>query len=240
MGIAYTDAIIAEVNNMKRYIKSNTNYDTYVLDRNGHIWHTALHVPSTTYVNRGLVQLAPTDAQFLYSLGKISENDVKVIVLYDFYIYNNNSFDYGPLDLAKYMSFAELKYAPDVRNILLSAIDDKQLSVNVSKFNELNHKWYSYLCNQFVKVSEFGKTIEFRISSDDGFDWNKVIIDDVLIKNSELYNEFKINIVRESSEGYKAYFLNASLDDILRNDKVVLSSQLLVRKVIDGRLIYTK
>lgn len=225
---------------MKRYIKSNTNYDTYVLDRNGHIWHTALHVPSTTYVNRGLTQLAPTDAQFLHSLGKLSEDDIKTIVLYDFYIYNDNSFNYSPLDLAKYMSFAELKYAPDVRKILLSAIDNGQLSVDVNKFVELNQKWYPYLCNQFVKVSEFNKTIEFRISSDDGFDWNKVIIDDVLVKNNELYHDFKINIVRESSEGYKAYFLNASLDDILRNDKVVLSAQLLVRKIIDGKLIYTK
>ena len=94
-------------------------------------------------------------------------------------------------------------------------------------------------CNEFVKVSEFGKTIEFRISSNDDFDWNKVIIDDVLLKNSKVYDTFNINIVRESDKGYKAYFLNASLADILNNDNIVLSSTYLNRKIVNGELEYS-
>ena len=123
--------------------------------------------------------------------------------------------------------------------ILLKSLNDPDVFVDSSKYDKLNKQWYNYLCNEFVKVSEFGKTIEFRISSNDDFDWNKVIIDDVLLKNSKVYDTFNINIVRESDKGYKAYFLNASLADILNNDNIVLSSTYFNRKIVNGELEYS-
>lgn len=224
---------------MEKYIKSIIHYNAYLLDRNGNIWDTSLHVPSTTYVNRGIIRLCPTDAEFLLNNGNITEGDAKTIVLYDFMKFLGGKLKYSPIDLSSYLNFAELKYAPSVRSILLNTLNDLDLSVDSSKYNKLNKYWYNYLRNEFVKVSEFGDTIEFRISSNDGFDWNKVIIDDVLLKNSKVYDMFRINIVRESARGYKAYFLNASLADILDNDNIVLSSMCLSRKIINGQLEYS-
>lgn len=224
---------------MKKYIRSYVYSNSYLLDRKGHIRVISLHVPSTTYVNRGITRLCPTDAEFLLNNGKITEDEAKTIALYDFTEFLGDKSDYSPIDLSTYLNFAELKYAPSVRSIFLKSLNDPDVSADSSKYDKLNEQWYNYLCNEFVKVSEFGKTIEFRISSNDDFDWNKVIIDDVLLKNSKVYDSFNINIVRESDKGYKAYFLNASLSDILNSDNIVLSSTCLNRKIVNGELEYS-
>ena len=44
--------------------------------------------------------------------------------------------------------------------------------------------------------------------------------------------------MKESENGYQEYFSNATLEDILENDKAVLSSQILERRVINKRLKY--
>ena len=97
-----------------------------------------------------------------------------------------------------------------------------------------------YLKDNFCKISVFGNAVEFRISSDD-YDWNDVIIDDVILKydRGNPYTT-RYTIMKESDKGYQEYFSNATLEDILQNDKAVLSSQMLDRKVINKRLKYVK
>ena len=88
--------------------------------------------------------------------------------------------------------------------------------------------------------SVFGNAVEFRISRDD-YDWNKVIIDDVILKyDSGKPYTTRYTIMKESDNGYQEYFSNATLEDILENDGAVLSSELLDRKVINKRLKYVK
>ena len=62
---------------MKRYINANTTLKSgsYVSDRDGNIYDIMMHVPSTTYLGRGYLHLAPTDADFLLNQGLISYDE---------------------------------------------------------------------------------------------------------------------------------------------------------------------
>ena len=238
---------------MYRVIKASkvsTEYGTWLLNRNGELEPTQMHVPSTTYLSRGLNHLAPTDAEFLYKHGKISLEDAELITkvcLVEFLTVEKDLNDddrVGMTDMTMFNDYAELRYCPSFRNkfmMLITTVGNIITEEDDVRFAELNSKWYPWLQNNFVKVSKFGDVVEFRINSEDGYDWNKVIIDDGILKSGFADDpDIHYNILRESSKGYKAYFTDASLSDILDNDKVVLSSTLLRRKIVNGKVQYYK
>ena len=75
---------------MKRLITAKTQLKqgSYVVDRKGRIYDIGMHVPSTTYLSRGIYHLALTDADFLLNQGLIDEDDATAIVLYCYNRYN--------------------------------------------------------------------------------------------------------------------------------------------------------
>ena len=239
---------------MKRLITAKTQLKqgSYVVDRKGKIYDIGMHVPSTTYLSRGIYHLALTDADFLLNQGLIDEDDATAIVLYCYKEFLEN--ECGITDpnkiiplmkLTQFTDYAETKWARKARMIFfnqnlrtIKEIDEKL--EDLPDFETLNNKWYKYLKDNFCKISVFGNAIEFRISSDN-YDWNDVIIDDVILKyDSGKPYTTRYTIMKESDKGYQEYFSNATLEDILQNDKVVLSSQILDRKVINKRLKYVK
>lgn len=223
----------------------NTQYGTWLLSRRGDLIPVTLHVPSTTWTSRGLEYLAPTDGEFLYTQGKISEEELTSIVVTNFlhYLDDNKITEYSITDVTSFHSYAELKYAPTARQIMMRFIGGttaslKNMLLDYTSFSALNQKWYSFLQNNYVKVSKFNNTLEFRISSD-GYDWNENIIDDVLLNEDYDFSRCRINIVKETAAGYKPYFQNATLDDILSYDDTVMSSTKLCKRcVINGKIIY--
>ena len=239
---------------MKRLITAKTQLKqgSYVVDRNGKIYDIGMHVPSTTYLSRGIYHLSLTDADFLFNQGLIDEDDVTAIVLYCYKEFLEN--ECGITDpatiiplikLTQFSDYAETKWARKARVIFfkqnlrtIKEIDEKLESL--PDFKALNSKWYKYLKDNFCKISVFGNAVEFRISSDD-YDWNEVIIDDVILKydKGKPYTT-RYTIMKESENGYQEYFSNATLEDILQNDKAVLSSQIFERKVINKKLKYIK
>lgn len=235
---------------MKRYVTANTTLSqgAYLLSRQGEIIPVNIHVPSTTYRDRGRIHLCPTDAEFLYRRGKISLEEALIICkicLVEFLTVDENLSDNDTIsimDMSKFNSYAELRYAPTLRKYLMN-YSDKIGNVYTEGeediFESLNATWYPWLQNNFVKVSVFNNVVEFRISSNDNFDWNNIIIDDCILRfDPSIRSSTKYTIVRESNKGYKAYFINATIDDILENDNVVLASKLLQRKVVAGELKY--
>ena len=237
---------------MKKLITAKTSLKqgSYVVDRNGKIYDIGMHVPSTTYLSRGIYHLALTDADFLFTQGLIDEDEVTAITLYCYAEFLEDECDIDDMDeiiplikLTEFSAYAETKWAKKARVIFmkqnlrtLREIYDKL--DNLPDFNELNKEWYKYLKENYCKISVFNNNVEFRISSDN-FDWNKVIIDDVILKydKGKPYTT-RYTIMKESENGYQEYFSNATLEDILENDKAVLSSQILERRVINKRLKY--
>lgn len=245
---------------MKILIKPKSNVNaavslssgSYLLDRDGNIIPVKMHAPSTDYIERGIKRLSPTDADFLYSNHLISQNDMASLVAYDFFKYvEDNSItsdgEWSIFTKTKYQKFASMQYAQYAQQSFMSMFKLSGTLADIQNvLNELpdplslNDKWYKYLLNQYVKISVFGTVIEFRINSEDGYDWNQAIIDDVILKYENQLHNFKINVMRESSKGYKSYFMNASINDILEADKVVLSSTLYKRhQRKDGGVEYT-
>lgn len=234
---------------MKKKINSATavatQYGTWLLDRDGNLTPVTLHVPSTTWVGRGLDYLAPTDGEFLFVHNKIDQNELAAIVLTNFlrYLEEYNIEEYSITDITAFSSYAELKYAPTARQLMMSFMMGTRKSIqnmllDYPSFSALNNKWYKYLQNNYVKVSKFNNALEFRISSDN-YDWNEEIIDDVLLNESYDFSRCRITIMKETPDGYRTYFENATLNDVLSNDSAVLAStQLKCRKIIDGRLQY--
>ena len=236
---------------MKRYIKANTTLSqgAYLLSRQGDLIPVNLHVPSTTYRDRGLSHLSPTDAEFLCEQGKITFLEAIIICKVCLVEFLTTVLDYGSddeisvMDMSKFNSYAELRYAPTLRKYLINytaVVGDVYTEDEEDIFEHLNARWYPWLQNNFVKVSIFGDVVEFRISSNDDFDWNRVIIDDCILKyDPSTRSTTKYSILRESVKGYKAYFINATIDDILEEDDIVLSSTLLQRKVVAGKVKYS-
>ncbi len=227
---------------MKKYIKASTEYlsGSYLLDRDGNLQKTMLHVPSTTFINRGLMFLSPTDAGLLYRLNKISEYDVDVILTYnlEYFLEHEKHSDAAIFYSMEFSDWAELKYVPQIRTMFTAfAYGNVKPKDTDKQFNKLNDKWYTWLQNNFVKVSVLGNTAEFRITSEDGYNWNDIIIDDVIL-SYDWKPGTKFNVLKEDEEGYKAYFLNATMDDILENDDIILSNTLLNRQITSGELRY--
>lgn len=244
--------------NANHYIKSGTGSrlksGSYLLNRHGDLIPVMMHVPSTTYVSRGLPRLSCTDAEFLYNEGYISKEEVGAIIYYNLGEWleseGKNLEALSMMDSINFVTYAELRYAPQVRQIYMSEIP---AGTNVALgyadvqegFELLNEKWYSFLSDHFVKVSVLNNYIEFRISSD-GYDWNSEIIDDVLVNPQYDFTMFRITISRETAAGYKVYFLNATLSDILEHDDAILSAvqlddgALFDRRIVNGVIKYVK
>lgn len=237
---------------MKKYIKSSINLDSgsYLLDRDGNLIPVTLHVPSTTYRDRGINHLSVTDAEFLWrAVNKITEDEARSIALFCFLEFLRNEehrssgYVVSLLDISKFNNFAELRYAPQLRKYILlleGSLDDLSLQLDsLPDFDDINDRWFKWLSNNYTKVSILGNYVEFRIGSDDNYNWNKIIIDDFILKYDK-GDSFKTlyTILRESSKGYKAYFQTATIDEILENDGAVLSSKNIRRKVINSRIVY--
>ena len=231
---------------MKIYIKSAADIKSgsYMLSKDGDLIEVNFHAPSTTYIDREIYHLCPTDANFLMNQGKISEDDGEVILKYCFseFLDDKNvdgDYEITSSDVRDFANYADLLSAPKLYRKAKGYVGKSfsELSDGVDSFESLSKKWYNWLKNNFVKVSMINNKVEFRIGSDNGYDWNDVIIDDVILKSSLKDNpNMRYNILRESSKGYKAYFKDATLNDILEDDKVVLSSKNLRRYVKSSRL----
>ena len=240
---------------MKKYIKSATvpefrSSGAYLLDRSGNWITTILHVPSTTYINRGINHLCPTDAQFLLERKKIDAEEAEIILKYCVVEWLTNvenrdpSYVLSVLDTTKFTNYADLKYAPTLRSMFIKMagkLKNHLSDEEFETFDALDDTWYEWLLNNYVKVSIIMNTAEFRINSNDGFDWNQVIIDKGILESGLSDNpSMRYNILRESDKGYKPYFINATLDEILENDSIILSSTYLDRRVINGNFVYVK
>lgn len=225
---------------MKRYIFAGTEYlsGSYLVSKNGEVFPTTLHVPSTTYLDRGLHHLAPTDAGFLCDIGKINEDDVFNVITFCFVEYltdvkhRGDVFKPSMIDLTEFSNWAELKYSSTAQKIFNSRFKDLNGSLSETaerSFWKLDERWYTWLRNNFVKLSSINKIVEFRIQSTDKFDWNSVIIDDVILSH-DWRPGTRFNILREDADGYRAYFFNATLDDILEDDDVILASLYMMKE----------
>ena len=218
---------------MKKYITATIDYlsGSYLVGRDGNLYDVVLHAPSTTFITRGIMHLSPTDAGFLYKLNRISEQDVEVILSYNFeyFLVHEDHSDSAILMNSQFSKWAELDYVPQVKRIFDKLTYSSSQPVNVdARFHQLNQKWYKWLQDNFVKLSVRNKVAEFRITSDNGYDWNDIIIDDVIL-SYDWRPGMKFNILKESDSGYKSYFYNASMDDILEQDNLILSSKYIDR-----------
>lgn len=236
---------------MKLTVLSATDLSSgsYMLDRNGDLTRVRIHAPSTTYLGRGITHLSPTDAEFLLSKDRIDEDSAYSIVLMCFIEYLSNELKvtdhYSILDTNSFFRYAELQYCPTLGKLLMSRAPSGSVASLITMlsqypdFEYLDSTWYPYLLNAYVKVSRYNNDVEFRINSDDGFDWNKAILDHVILNPKYHLKECKFTILRESSKGYRAYFMNATLDDIINKDSTVLTSTVYNRESIDGQITYT-
>ena len=229
---------------MKKYIDASSGIKylsgSYLVDRSGDLYEVALHAPSTTYLDRGLEFLSPTDAGFLYSLGKISAYEVEIVLWYNYQFYLDNYVKVKSLlDPFNFSNWAELQYTdPQITKIFHVLVNDVATPKDYeAQFEKLNHKWYRWLQNNFVKLSVINTVAEFRITSEDSYDWNGTIIDDVIL-NYSWKPGTRFNILKEDVNGYRSYFFNASLDDILEEDDIVLSTTYLERSIVGKQFKY--
>lgn len=218
---------------------------THLLTRFGQLIKTDLHVPSTKFMEAGIRHLSPTDGQFLLDYGKIDFDDLVSIVLFNLIEFMPTGKVLEHSDYTRFKSFAELKWAPDASDALneigvvpnMSDLYDMQ--EDYPDFMTIDAKYYTMLCNDFCKVSRFNNSLEFRITSEDNFDWNKVIIDGCLLPHESEIKNCRINILKEINGGdCKAYFLDASLNDILEHDKAILSDEKLHRIQSGNKIEY--
>lgn len=223
---------------------------SYLLSKQGDIIPVYLHVPSTTFMDRGIHHLAPTDAEFLMNQGKIGEYDAISVLLgcFEYYLEQNDiTEDISMIDITRFINWAELRYAPNLKIFaqmyimkLKSLAQLKDMQKSYPDYEYIDAIWYPYVLNSYVKVVKLGRQVSFRISSEDNFDWNNIIIDKVLLNRSYNLKDCLFSILRESSKGYRAYFLDASLKEILERDKMILSSTYVNHKVGKTRISYDK
>ncbi len=234
---------------MKRYVKAATTLKqgSMLLKKNGTLIDVMYHVPSTTYMSRNIYHLCCTDGQFLYDYEFIEDYNYETIVRYCYYEYlttvegKSDNDQIGIIDSTKFNAYAELRYAPTAKPIIMKlrgTVGSLVANGVENDFNKLNATWYEFLRNNYVKVSRFGNVVEFRITSDNGFDWNKVIIDDCILKYDNGGDSTRYNIIKEFGTECKTYFVNATLSDILKQDKIILSSETFERKVLNGEVVY--
>jgi len=230
---------------MKRYITANISLQkgSYLLDRSGNLYSVDLHVPSTTYMSRGIQHLCPTDIDFLIENAGADKEDGVVVYWYCLYEYLH-TLTPTIADRTRFDIYCELKYT----NILKQYVGlgskcpytANELEYLIEDFEDLNEMWYTYCKDNYVKISIFGNAVEFRITSDDSFDWNKVIIDDFILKYDKGPSTIRYTILRESANGYQEYFLGATKAEILEADKVVLSSTYITRTIEGNTIKYSK
>lgn len=226
---------------------SKLKQGAYLLDKEGTLIPVILHVPSTTFMSRGITELAPTDGEFLYNQNLITIEEYVSILLHTFisYLKAQDKTEYSMLDVAAFNTYGELRYAPVGRSYAMKLFYSGSVSgleamaaEHYPEFAIINNKWYDYLLNHYVKVSRFNDTVEFRISSIDHFDWNSIIIDDVILVPEYDIAHCKFNIVKSIGKLYRPYFLDATLNDILEHDTAVLAATKYRRKIINGAIRY--
>jgi len=209
---------------------------SYLLSRQGKVTSVRMHVPSTTYQDRGIFHLSCVDAQFLYDTGRIDEKDASIIAKYCFHeflrdeLHKGKDYTPGVIDFSQFHKYGELSYAPRISQILNKTYytDPSFSESDIARFDYLDTLWYDFLSQMYVKISVFEHSVEFRICSNDNFDWNSAIIDDVLLTYEFPYNT-KFTILKSYGTTFLAYFMNASLSEILETDHVVLSTTQLTR-----------
>ena len=161
---------------------------SFLMNRKGRLQPVDLHVPSASYLTKGILHLSCTDGQFLLDRYLIDRNDMDVILKVCFHEYLTKIIDdpktdkdtIGPLDRVGFMTFAELKYAPEAGADLLTlfgCVGDLISGKVLQHFTLLNEKWYEYLRNTYVKVVRMGDSIDFRITSEQEGDWREIITD---------------------------------------------------------------
>lgn len=226
---------------MKRYIKANTTLETgsYLLSSSGELIPVTLHVPSTTYLSRGIEHLCPTDAEFLLSRDEISEEEALVIYYYCLQEYlGKDSFTLA--DKIRFNTYCELKYAPKLAKLVANPDSCPVNPADLAPcFDDINEEFYTYCKNNYAKVSVMNNSVEFRITSENNFNWNKVIIDQCILKHDHsMPSNTRYTILRESSKGYKSYFVGATLKEILENDSTILSNTSISRREHNGTIEY--
>ena len=65
---------------------------SYLISQSGNIMKVDIHVPSTTYMGRGIYRLSPTDMEFLLNEGLITLDEAYSMLLQDYLIFINNIF----------------------------------------------------------------------------------------------------------------------------------------------------
>ena len=238
---------------MKKYVRAMNEFGntiksgSYLLDRRGITTEVKLHVPSTTFMERGIYHLCPTDAEYLWRIGRIQEKEALSVAVYCFLEWWRNRDDsIGMLDCMEFCRYAEMQYAPTLRTSFLNFMSGTQLDDLKSfcesqvSFDSVNSTWYDFLRNEYVKIYRIGDIVEFRISSIDGFDWNRVIIDKCILGHPEI-QKCKFEIAKQSGSNVKFYFQNATINDILESDKTILSS-INFRRIVssDGEVSYER
>lgn len=233
---------------MKRVISSTSlSQGSYLVDRLGRIQPVILHVPSTTYVNRGIMHLCPTDANFFVNDGMMSNSEAVSVLVYCIleWMDNHNVSVFTVKDSLQFRSYAELQYAPIFNRSVVKFLNNSKKQIvefqnSLPDFESVNNKFYNYALNEYCKLSILGNMVEFRIGSEDGFNWNSVIIDEVILKKGLDQGNYRFTISRESSKGYKLYFSNATLDELLSQDKTVMSSTAFKRTQTDDSISYSE
>lgn len=238
---------------MKKYIKASTDLPegSALLTRGGELIPVRFHVPSTTYMTRGIYRLSCTDGQFLYDQGIISKDDYTYIIRRDYYMFLTKYDNPGKsdddiisiVDSINFNAFAELRYAPFAKQYVMTikgTVGSIMYEVDDYRLLVLDDTMYPYLQNNFVKVSRFGNAVEFRINSNCKYDWNKTIIDKCILKYDTGGDTTKYTIIKEINDTCNVYFMNATLSEILEKDKIVLSSKLYRRSIVGGGNRYTE
>lgn len=226
---------------------------SYLISQSGNIMKVDIHVPSTTYMGRGIYRLSPTDMEFLLNEGLITLDEAYSMLLQDYLIFINDN-GFSLLTPSQYRKFADLKYAPKMDEFIFNvsakckSTEDIQNLLESYKHvpYEEKRRWYQYLCDEYCKLYIYKDVVEFRICGSSGFDWNEVIIDDVLLNDEYDFQSnmnYRFTIMHEDSSRYKPYFVSATLTQILENDTTVMSSEDVCyseRTVTDdGELVYT-
>ena len=183
---------------------------SFLLTRSGDLIPVALHVPSTTYIGKGIFHLSCVDGGFLLAHGFIDREDLIVILKYCLHEFlkspdGGDCADESPVGLSariRFQEFAELKHVPEAGKEIYSlngTVSELLSAWTEARFWELNRQWYDYLRNNYVKVVRIGNNVSFRLNNIDAFRWEPVI-SECIRKNDPTGNLLTLRTERESGK----------------------------------------